>query len=113
MSVASRTFFVHSFRMSEVERVQFKLMLPVHMKEALEEAAHDNRRSLSAEIIQRLYTTLDYPEIGTPENPDLTERRYVEAMYDKMETIVERVIRKVREDERRNGVPPLPSDPKS
>lgn len=68
MSVASRTFFVHLFTMSEIERVQFKLMLPVHMKAALEEAAHDNRRSLSAEIIHRLYTTLDMDEYEPSEN---------------------------------------------
>ncbi|RVH98820.1 Arc family DNA-binding protein [Sinorhizobium meliloti] len=41
------------------ERVQFKLMIPSDLKEALESAAHENRRSLSAEIIHRLSATVE------------------------------------------------------
>ncbi|MCM2440570.1 hypothetical protein HGO34_12675 [Agrobacterium vitis] len=40
--------------MTETERVQYKIMLPADLKARLEEAAHENRRSLSAEIISRL-----------------------------------------------------------
>jgi TolA-binding protein len=53
---------VHPSRMAEnEERAQFKLMLPVETKSRLEEAAHENRRSLSAEIISRLEFTLSNP----------------------------------------------------
>lgn len=48
--------------MTEIERVQYKLMLPAQLKSALEESAHDNRRSLSAEIITRLYGSFDAEE---------------------------------------------------
>lgn len=40
-------------------RTQFKLMLPVALKERLENFAHENRRSVSAEIIARLETSLE------------------------------------------------------
>lgn len=40
--------------MSEDDRVQYKFMIPASLKARLEEQAHDNRRSLSAEIISRL-----------------------------------------------------------
>lgn len=53
MSVASRTVFVHNSRMAD-DRVQFKLLLPAGLKERLEDAAHAERRSVSAEIIARL-----------------------------------------------------------
>ncbi len=40
--------------MDDEKRVQYKFMIPVSLKERLEEAAHISRRSLSAEIIARL-----------------------------------------------------------
>lgn len=46
--------------MSEEERVQFKLMLPADLKAHLEENARINRRSLSAEIIERLEASRDH-----------------------------------------------------
>lgn len=44
--------------MVEKERVQFKLMVPAELKARLEDAAHEARRSLSAEIIARLEESL-------------------------------------------------------
>lgn len=40
--------------MTDNERIQYKFMIPAPLKKRLEDAAHDNRRSLSAEIIARL-----------------------------------------------------------
>ena len=45
--------------MDEIERLQFKLMIPADLKEQLENAAHANRRSLSAEMIARLQRTMN------------------------------------------------------
>ena len=81
--IASRTFFVHSLAMSDIERVQYKFMMPVHMKEALEEAAHDNRRSLSAEIISRLYQTLDMDETGHETNSQTISAALITEIVDK------------------------------
>lgn len=61
MSVASRTFFVHRFAMSEGIRAQYKFMIPLALKAKLEEAAHANRRSMSAEVIARLEASFDGP----------------------------------------------------
>ncbi len=55
MSVASRTKFVHKRFMEDDERlVQFKLLLPLYVKEWVADAAAKNRRSLSQEIVARL-----------------------------------------------------------
>lgn len=48
--------------MSDPERIQYKLMIPAGLKEQLEEAAHGNRRSLSAEIIERLTFSVEHPQ---------------------------------------------------
>lgn len=48
--------------MSENERVHFKIALPIELKKRLEHIAVENRRSLSAEIINRLEATLDDAE---------------------------------------------------
>lgn len=40
--------------MSEPLKLQFKLMVPADLKDQLEQAAHENRRSLSGEMIARL-----------------------------------------------------------
>jgi hypothetical protein len=93
--VASRTFFVHQCTMGENERVQFKLMLPADLKVALEDAAHENRRSLSAEIIARLAETFD---------PIIVRTRQTGDPYAIMEEIIERVIRKVRSEDDEKSV---------
>ena len=41
----------------EKDRIQYKFMIPQELKSLLEDAAHDNRRSLSAEIVARLETS--------------------------------------------------------
>lgn len=50
--------------MAENERVHFKIALPVDLKQRLEHAAVENRRSVSAEIISRVERSflLDDPE---------------------------------------------------
>ena len=58
MVIASRPFYGHGVRMSENERVHFKIAIPVELKKKLEHIAVDNRRSLSAEIIRRLEESL-------------------------------------------------------
>jgi hypothetical protein len=45
--------------MSDAQKLQFKLMVPADLKESLEDAAHANRRSLSAEMLARLQRTID------------------------------------------------------
>jgi len=72
--MASRTFFVHKLIMSKEPVVQFKLNLPADLKERLEHAAIDNKRSLSAEIIARLETTLTPPELISEETSALIKR---------------------------------------
>lgn len=47
--------------MSDDPRIQYKFMIPESLKTALEDAAHDNRRSLSAEIIARLQASFEVP----------------------------------------------------
>ena len=45
---------VHYLEMADIEFQQFKLRIPVKLKELLERSAEDQDRSLSAEIIHRL-----------------------------------------------------------
>ncbi|WP_102897202.1 Arc family DNA-binding protein [Phaeobacter piscinae] len=40
--------------MTQDDRVQYKFMMPVGLKSRIEQAAHDNHRSLSAEVVARL-----------------------------------------------------------
>ncbi|MDR2309785.1 MAG: Arc family DNA-binding protein [Brucellaceae bacterium] len=62
--------------MSEEVRVQFKFMIPSSLKLKLEEAAHDKRRSLSAEIIARLENSLSSPAVGdTDVSKELAEMK--------------------------------------
>lgn len=49
----------------EEQRTQFKFMLPVDVKARLEEAAQQNRRSLSAEIINRLQASFESPRLAS------------------------------------------------
>lgn len=46
--------------MSDDGRVQYKFMIPAALKSRIEEAAHSNRRSLSAEVVSALEEK--YPE---------------------------------------------------
>lgn len=47
--------------MVDISRTQYKFMIPVDLKERIEAAAHDNRRSLSAEIIATLEDAFPAP----------------------------------------------------
>lgn len=61
--LASRTYLVHSSGMAPKQTdPQFKLRLPPDIKEALEEAARRNNRSMSAEIVARLAESIRYDE---------------------------------------------------
>jgi len=50
--------------MSKEPVAQFKLNLPVALKERLEHAAIDNKRSVSAEIIARLEVSFDEDRVA-------------------------------------------------
>lgn len=52
--IASSTNSVLVIRMTKEERVQYKFMIPVALKNRIENAAHDNRRSVSAEVVAAL-----------------------------------------------------------
>lgn len=63
--------------MADEERVQYKFMIPVSLKEALEKAAHRSFRSLSAEIIVRLKESVrDRLEVS--DDPLVNERIHLE-----------------------------------
>ena len=49
--------------MAENERVHFKIALPVDLKQRLEHAAVEHRRSVSAEIIHRLEAS--FPDMSS------------------------------------------------
>lgn len=59
--------------MSDDPRIQYKFMIPESLKAALEDAAHDHRRSLSAEIIARLQASLDSALYVKPMTPEETQ----------------------------------------
>lgn len=86
--IASRTFFVHSIGMSEDTRVQYKFMIPERLKEQLEAAAYEHRRSLSAEIISRLEGSSSATAVNAEQARDMVaeirymiEQRPVEALF--------------------------------
>lgn len=57
--IASRTFLVHQFKMAPKQTdPQFKLRLTPEIKEAIEKAAAANERSMNAEIVHRLQSSL-------------------------------------------------------
>lgn len=64
-------------------------MLP-DLRTRIEQAAAENSRSMNAEIIARLEQSFDPLIVNVRESGDL---------YGELETIVERVIRKVRSEE--------------
>ena len=82
---------------------QFKLRMTPEIKEAVEKAAIKNNRSMNAEILARLEQSFD---------PLIADVKETGDIYGPMEKIIERVIRRVREEERNAGVPPLGYDPK-
>lgn len=79
---------------------QFKLRLPAELKEQIEQAAEENNRSMNAEIVARL------------ESSFLVGMNFAEELQlmDKIADIAERVVKRVREEERREGKPPLEND---
>jgi len=78
--------------------VQVNFRMPLELKSRLEKAATDNNRSLTAEIVSRLELTLD--QSISPVALSITE------------DIVERVVRKIREEERLSTSQPKGSSTK-
>jgi hypothetical protein len=76
--------------MSDDDRVQYKFMIPAALKARLEDAAHENRRSLSAETIARLEASfeisIDYYRADTArlERQQEELRLKIEAMDEKI-----------------------------
>jgi hypothetical protein len=64
------------------------------IKEAIEKAAAENNRSMNAEILARLEQSFD---------PLIAQVRESGDIYGPMERIIERVIRKVREEDKKAG----------
>lgn len=73
--------------MASTERAHFKIALPVSLKQDLEHAAVNNRRSLSAEIIERLQTSLIPAQ---PQAPGAASASVVDASV--IESIVQRTV---------------------
>lgn len=73
--------------MSDDPRIQYKFMIPASMKQRLEDAAHENRRSLSAEIISRLETTLEMDDYvpGPNVQTDETALELARALVQRLE----------------------------
>lgn len=69
--------------MSEDAKVQYKMLLPAPLKEALEEHAHENKRSLSQEIISRLQASIDGGD-GSPNADLLADLREERARLEKL-----------------------------
>lgn len=64
------------------DRVQYKFMIPVALKEQLEALAKENRRSLSAEIIERLERSLPAPISDTEAMLEIARVRLLSAEGD-------------------------------
>lgn len=111
--------------MSKEPVAQFKLNLPVSLKERLEHAAIDNKRSLSAEIIARLSITFldDDLSTATPQFDRLLQlvadiaaekasRRTIERLYDYQSLSPDeqhRYILEARSEKERERAEPKPS----
>lgn len=87
MSVASRTIFVHSLGMTDLNTVQFKLNLPSALKKELEIIARRSNRSLSAEIISRLEVSLDM-QVSPDKSGILNERLTIERERETLKTLI-------------------------
>lgn len=72
------------FDMSEDAKVQYKMLIPAPLKEALEEQAHQNKRSLSQEIIARLQASIDGTSEGLPGADLLADLREERARLEKV-----------------------------
>lgn len=71
-------------RMSDEAKIQYKMLLPAPLKEALEEQAHQNKRSLSQEIITRLQASIDGSSEGLPGADLLADLREERARLEKL-----------------------------
>ena len=78
--------------MADDPRLQFKFMIPASLKAKLEDAAHDNRRSLSAEIVARLEESLAQ---GTSRVPPLWAKE-LRGVVDRMvqDALIERGVKR-------------------
>ncbi|KMM91996.1 hypothetical protein TU74_08355 [Pseudomonas lundensis] len=61
-SVYVKTHLVHYFKMNRTDP-QFKLRIPVELKETLDAKADENSRSLSNEMLKRLEVTIELDEL--------------------------------------------------
>ncbi|MBA8799150.1 ferritin-like metal-binding protein YciE [Agrobacterium sp. RC10-4-1] len=84
--------------------VQVNFRMPAELKAKLEEAAFENNRSLTSEIVERLQQSFD---------PLIVNVRNGADMMDEIAKIAEKVVRTIREEERKAGLPPLENDPVS
>jgi hypothetical protein len=89
-------FSSYSWPMSE-ERVQYKFMIPATLKAALENAAEVNRRSLSAEIIDRLENSVQSDEHYSPKERLRRRREMLNIEMDIMQARIAELHRKLSE----------------
>ncbi|MGB3814038.1 MAG: Arc family DNA-binding protein [Shinella sp.] len=82
---------------------QYIVRFPDGMRDRLKVAAAENNRSLNAEIVARLEQSFD---------PLIAEVHGGRDMLDVLAEMSERIVRKIREEERKEGLAPLPYDPK-
>ena len=101
----------YSWPMSE-ERVQYKFMIPVALKERLERAAAFSRRSLSSEIIERLENTIEADDRHKPWSMLLHEKRLLEIRAEMALDELRRIERRIEEtpDAEDEPPPPVPDD---
>lgn len=92
------------------ESDKFMLRFPEGMRDRLKEEAARNKRSLNAEIISRLETTFEMDDYQPDENVTPEDFAAANAAYANLDVMIERILRKVREDERAAGIPPLPRE---
>ncbi|NTF43088.1 Arc family DNA-binding protein [Rhizobium rhizogenes] len=81
---------------------QFKLRLTPGLKARIERAAEANNRSMNAEIIARLEESFD---------PLIADVRGGKDFMDALAEMSERIVRKIRKEEREEGLSPLAFDP--
>ncbi|MBF0186581.1 MAG: Arc family DNA-binding protein [Magnetococcales bacterium] len=73
---------------------QFKLRLPPELKQKIEQAAHENNRSMNAEMISRLESTLQeekaavQPVVAAPVSVEVDTESVISALRESMEKIV-------------------------
>jgi len=94
---------VQLWAMAKADDPYFRLRVPEVLKIKIEEAAAENHRSMTAEILARLEQSFD---------PLIAEVHGGRDMLDVLAEMSERIVRKIREEERKEGLAPLPFDPK-